>query len=149
MPKPRRSNAGGPSPRPEVLALLCHIKDNPEDEPARLVLADWLEEHAEAPAELAWARLTRVQCRLGTDSLPYHEQQELALQVRPWLGLLAEQVIGWHGSRGLLWLDCLGDTFFNGALEPPGAPEGWAWVGGLRLRQTVSPSLLAEAAKLP
>src|SRR5262249_29736890 len=35
---------------PEQLALLRRISDEPDDDTARLVYADWLEEHGEAPA---------------------------------------------------------------------------------------------------
>jgi uncharacterized protein (TIGR02996 family) len=32
------------APRPELVALLDAIKDNPDDDTPRLVLADWLDE---------------------------------------------------------------------------------------------------------
>jgi uncharacterized protein (TIGR02996 family) len=48
------------APRPEVLAFLRDIKDHPDDDTPRLVLADWLEEHGDPRGEFV-----RVQCQLA------------------------------------------------------------------------------------
>jgi uncharacterized protein (TIGR02996 family) len=52
------------SARPEVLAFLCDIKENPEDETPRLILADWLEEYGDEH-DAARAELIRVQCEMA------------------------------------------------------------------------------------
>ena len=49
--------------RTQVLAFLDEIRENPDDDTPRLVLADWLEEHGDE-ADLRRAELIRVGCRL-------------------------------------------------------------------------------------
>jgi uncharacterized protein (TIGR02996 family) len=46
---------------PELLALLTACKESPDDDPQRLVLADWLEEHGEGDR----ADCVRLSCRLA------------------------------------------------------------------------------------
>jgi uncharacterized protein (TIGR02996 family) len=41
---PPNRNASPPPPRPELIALLDAVKDHPDDDTPRLVLADWLDE---------------------------------------------------------------------------------------------------------
>jgi uncharacterized protein (TIGR02996 family) len=84
-------------PRPEVLAFLDAIKDEPEDDTPRLVLADWLEEHGdEADAARGrflrlgceWRKLSQYDPRLATI---IDEMKRLrAPHERAWLGPLAD-----------------------------------------------------------
>jgi uncharacterized protein (TIGR02996 family) len=50
-----------PTPRPEVVAFLDSIKDDPDDDAPRLVLADWLDEHGDEH-DAARARYLRLTC---------------------------------------------------------------------------------------
>jgi uncharacterized protein (TIGR02996 family) len=46
----------GTPPRPEVLAFLEDIKEHPDDDTPRLVLADWLEDHGDPDRANKWRR---------------------------------------------------------------------------------------------
>src|SRR5262245_40072092 len=108
---PRRPPSPLPSPRPQVVALLKEIKDNPADDLPRLVLADWLDDHGEPDR----ARLIRVQCELSPlaeqpmsqlnpryHALQREEKTLLARHANAWLGPLRRRV-DWHLiHKGLL-----------------------------------------------
>jgi uncharacterized protein (TIGR02996 family) len=47
-------------PRPEVLAFLRDAKENPRDDPPRLILADWLDENGDE-IDRARAEFIRIQ----------------------------------------------------------------------------------------
>src|SRR4051794_13498130 len=98
---PRRSSSVSiPSGRgrPEVLAILQDVKDHPDDDTPRLVLADWLEEHgaSEGDADRDRAEFIRVQLRLArtAETDPVHRE----------LRLRADQLSSRHGEawRGKL-----------------------------------------------
>jgi uncharacterized protein (TIGR02996 family) len=146
-----------PENRPQVLSLLAEIKDNPDDDAPRLILADWLRDHDDPRGDFL-----AVQCRLA--SLPEEDPQRpaLARQERrllkrhraDWLGTLAAPGRHWEFRRGLAWwispLEALGEALQQGL---PGA-EGWAWVEGLRVegggwRGVEVPERLAQTAFLP
>ena len=55
-------------PRPEVLAFLQDIKQNPDDNTPRLIFADWLEENGDPRREFV-----RVQCELAECALPIRD----------------------------------------------------------------------------
>jgi uncharacterized protein (TIGR02996 family) len=89
--------------RPEVLAFLQAIKDEPEDDTPRLVLADWLEERGDPRSELL--RIQVEMARLPLDAphlrvLAPRQQQLLRQHADTWLGPLAPLVSGWKPERG-------------------------------------------------
>jgi uncharacterized protein (TIGR02996 family) len=52
---PCPAERSGPLTRPELLALLAAVKDDPDDDTPRLVVADWLEEYGDkADRALRW-----------------------------------------------------------------------------------------------
>src|SRR5947209_5109828 len=64
MPRPRPKAAAPDPKRPEALSgILAAIREDPEDDTPRLVLADWLEEHGATPEERARGELIRLQFR--------------------------------------------------------------------------------------
>jgi uncharacterized protein (TIGR02996 family) len=127
-------------------AFLQDIKEHPEDDTPRLVLADWLEEHG-GPTEAARARLIRAQCalaRLDEDDparAPLQEQvrQLIDAHGQQWLGPLVARVLEatWH--RGLCRIELGADNFLD--REPGAAPfwadlaqtDAYAWLDGLSL----------------
>src|SRR5262249_59317374 len=50
---------------PELHSLLAGVRAAPLDDAPRLVLADWLEEHATGEADRARAELIRAQCHVS------------------------------------------------------------------------------------
>src|SRR5262245_58810399 len=65
------------TPRPELLELLAHAKENPDADTPRLILADWLEERGGA-SDRSRAELVRLQCRRARLSFddPLHDELE-------------------------------------------------------------------------
>src|SRR3954465_6720696 len=106
---PRRSSSVSPSwcrGRPEVLAILQDVKDHPEDDTPRLVLADWLDEHGASDhgADHDRAAFIRVQLRLArtAESDPLHRELRLRSEqlssrhTGTWRGKLAALDEGWR-----------------------------------------------------
>src|SRR5437660_9704214 len=69
-----RRPAGNP-PRPQVLAFLDAIKERPEDDVPRLILADWLEEHGDPRGEFVRLQVQRAR-------LPEYSREWSALRRR-------------------------------------------------------------------
>src|SRR4051812_24344052 len=59
------SGTAADSLHPVLLALLGGVRAAPWDDAPRLVLADWIEEHATSAADRARAELIRAQCRVS------------------------------------------------------------------------------------
>jgi uncharacterized protein (TIGR02996 family) len=150
---PRRSNSPAVAARPEVLAFLHHIKEQPHDDTPRLILSDWLEEHG-GPADQARAEFIRLQCQLA--HLPPDDPQVKGLLSRvgalyrehrdAWLPfhLLKGRERAWS-HRGLLSIAVRGQSFASRRGLAPAGTEAYAWVDGLRFL-SVTPRALATLA---
>jgi len=90
-------------------AFLQTILEAPDDDTARLIFADWLEERGESER----AELIRVQCELARlpEDNPRHphyaewkarEQALLRAHEREWAAPLAALVSGWEFRRGFV-----------------------------------------------
>lgn len=92
--------------------LLSDIRTHPEDLSLRLILADWLQEHAdllpgsEAESSLAWARLIRLQCaRVRSRAHPTAEERDLLTEHMPhWLENLSTEAITLEWREGFVHL---------------------------------------------
>lgn len=76
-------------------ALYRHICEHPDDDTARLVFADWLQEHSEVHR----AEFIRVQCRLA--SLPPTAPEVIDLRIRERI-LAAGRLAGWREELPIL-----------------------------------------------
>src|SRR3954470_13698640 len=95
------------SPRPEVLAFLQAIKEQPADDLPRLVLADWLEEHDDPRGELLRLQVLLARVIPGSAAGEARRLREKELRRRhegAWLGPLAGMADGWTCHRGLVQL---------------------------------------------
>ncbi len=98
--------------RPEVRAFLAAIKEEPDDLTARLILADWLEEHDD-PRGI----FLRHQCHSTGKQGGRYDHEMDAIRRRHeavWLGGLAGHLDGWQFDRGLLRV-----TLAAAKLPPP------------------------------
>lgn len=90
----------------DLEALTAAIRDNPDDDTPRLVLADWFDENSQ-PAR---GEFVRVQCELArldpaSDRYPelhVRQLQLLAEHERDWLGEWADRLVRWEFRRGML-----------------------------------------------
>jgi uncharacterized protein (TIGR02996 family) len=140
MAKSASPYLGGPSRR-EVLALLAAVKEAPEEDAPRLVLADWLEEQGDPRGELL-----RVQCELGRwgeerEAWGNPRRQEM---IDRQAELLSQHGAEWRGAfevpganvkleRGLLRLRLSARTFLTRQRQKLAGTEMWGWVESLEL----------------
>jgi uncharacterized protein (TIGR02996 family) len=142
-------------PRPEVLAFLQDIKQNPDDDTPRLILADWLEEHDDPRGEFL-----RVQCELARHltksnrqaALKARERELLTAFEREWLAPLQEGYSAAQSEatfhRGLVQLRLRADDFLGQPWAGPGAwdaTEGPGWVERVGLWNLTQECLAALA----
>jgi uncharacterized protein (TIGR02996 family) len=140
--------------RPELLALLADVKENPDDLTPWLVLTDWLEEHGDE-ADRARAEY----CRLCFDKLGKKtyasdwEKGERRRELfrawkREWMGGLAELPVQRCSlKRGLLHLWVDSSTLFR-AIDQGLPAEVGAWVERLEVH-LLTPSLIKQLALSP
>jgi uncharacterized protein (TIGR02996 family) len=142
--------------RPEVIAFLQAIKDEPDDDTPRLVLADWLEERGDPRSELL--RVQVELARLPADAPQFRmlvprEQRLLREHADTWLGPLARLVSGWKPERGLWRVFLTPASFLRPELGTDEAREPLAWVDSVRLFQwhagSSEASVLAALAASP
>jgi uncharacterized protein (TIGR02996 family) len=140
-------------PRPEVLLFLREIKEHPEDDTPRLILADWLQDRGEARGEFVHLQVVRARLDRGDPQALALERREKALLGRhlfAWLDCLVDHVVAWQFARGLVRLEARAEKFLSDAVEALAGTELCAWVDVLRLRdlQARHLSRLAESAHL-
>jgi uncharacterized protein (TIGR02996 family) len=136
-------------------AFLADVRENPEDDTPRLILADWLDEYG-GPADQARADLIRTQIEKARlpPGHPHHfvlAQRERELVQRwgsAWVGPLLDRVRSLRHERGmvLLTLSC-GMLQARGLLELR-TTEVWSWVLGARL-ENVTPREAHSLARCP
>src|SRR5205809_873779 len=92
-------------PRPELLALLDAIKDHPDDDTPRLVLADWLDEQDDPldAERAAFIRTDIAEHRAGrlVSLLTEADRPARELALRRWFGPVADLATGSRFERGL------------------------------------------------
>lgn len=143
-------DASTTSPRPELLALLDAVKDHPDDDTPRLVLADWLDEQ-DNPLDAERAKFIREDIerdRTGAFSgvlFTNAERTEEAELFRRWLGSIADWATGaFH--RGLPTISLTGPKFLKPAFRPLLTSEAFAFVQYVRLEEAGGPRMEAMAA---
>lgn len=133
--------------RPEVLSFLDAIKNEPEDDTLRLILADWLADEGDEER----GQFIRTQCRRARVEENSAEWLELKQREEPWLERHQRQWVGplaalegrvtWH--RGLIQLECQALRLLELAEEAQEWTEAWAWVERLWLRGIRTPDFQA------
>lgn len=140
------------APRPEVRAFLDDVREHPEDDTPRLVLADWLQDQ-DGEADRARGEFLRLQCLLSQPGVAQRgwaarHRQLLAEYAADWVGPLAHLVDGWRFDRGMLHLAVQGYRCYARELHQVVRTETFAWVEGLTLRQ-VTGGFINVAEQLP
>lgn len=137
--------------RPEALAFLEDIKENPDDDTPRLIFADWLEERDDPRGSLI-----RVQCELASTSyfderrkeLKKHETEVMGQVARMWPDPLSSLIDQYEYQRGLLWVGCSAGKLVAAPVDEVIHDEAWAWVEGLVLWK-IQPAHLGPLANSP
>jgi uncharacterized protein (TIGR02996 family) len=145
---PRRKTA---ALRPEVLAFLADIKDHPDDDAPRLILADWLEEHGDSRGAFVRAQVRRA--RLAADDpaaqeMERSEKELLTAHRQEWLGVLAEKGIVAEFHRGMVRLAGPPRKLLTKRLASLHPLEAAAWVDDLHVTD-VRPEAAARLVESP
>jgi uncharacterized protein (TIGR02996 family) len=136
-------------PRPELLALLDAVKDHPDDDTPRLVLADWLDEQDD-PLDAERAAFIRehiAAARTGPPVFVLSDDERTARdeRARRWLGPVAG--LGTTNfDRGLPVLYADGPRLLRPDVPALLATEAFAFVQRVHLDQTGSPRMEALVA---
>jgi uncharacterized protein (TIGR02996 family) len=125
------------APRPQVLAFLEAIKESPDDDTPRLILADWLRENGDE----ARGDFIALQCRLARlheddperAATETRESDLLGQHANEWLGPLCPLVRNWKFHRGLLTITAQIAKLLKATKQAAAWSENWAWVESLRL----------------
>ncbi len=133
------------SSRPQVLSFLDAIKETPDDDTPRLILADWLMEQGDEVR----GEFIQLQCRLAQMSqadpqwAATNAQVEEILQKREreWLRRLRPLLRQWQFQRGLLNVTVTPGSLLKATDRAAGWTETWAWVERVRF-QNVNTSRL-------
>lgn len=123
----------------QLLVFLREIKDRPDDDLPRLVLADWLQDQGDPRGEFVHLQVMRARLREDdpqAQTLYGRERTLLRKHALTWLGPLADVGSGWTFERGFIQLEL--------RAEPRRAPmtnlpdlsrcEAAAWVEGVTTR---------------
>jgi uncharacterized protein (TIGR02996 family) len=124
--------------RPEVIAFLQAIKEQPEDDTPRLILADWLEERGDPRSELLRLQVTLAHLVPGLRA--WHDRREREeglrkLHENEWLGPLATLADTYTLHRGLVQVTMWVNDFLGDRVADLAETETFAWVDGARLIQ--------------
>src|SRR4051812_40567399 len=138
--------------RPELRVFLEDIREHPDEEGVRLILADWLEDTGDE-GDAARAELIRLQVALGRPNrherrLRRREAALLAEWAGDWLGPLATLSSGWHFERGLLRLSLRASACFDAELDRVSRTEAYAWAEALTLLDA-TPGAMGQLVNLP
>jgi uncharacterized protein (TIGR02996 family) len=129
------------APRAELLRLLAECKQHPEDDAARLVLADWLEEHGDEDdrERSAFVRFQVSACpeKLGTGFTlwPGHRWDR---SVRRWAPFHSSRRPA-RSYRGLVHVSLDPKLAAGPRAEATARVEPWAWVEGVSINGTRTP----------
>jgi uncharacterized protein (TIGR02996 family) len=119
----------------QLLVFLREIKDQPDDDTPRLILADWLQDQGEARGELIHLQVVRA--RIAEDDPRYNElyrreRQILARHAFHWLGPFIDVVGDWEFRRGLVFLEARAESLL-GDSSADIDDEALLWVEELRI----------------
>jgi len=133
--------------------FLSALRDDPDDEPSRLIAADWLEDHAD-PAR---AELLRVQVELDRwvpeleprEALQKRRRELLTAHAPRWLGPLHSAARRWDYAAGLFRVSLRSSVLLGRRLKA--APDLFeqAWVGKLHLAIDAPRQAVPRLARTP
>ncbi|MBN9121559.1 MAG: TIGR02996 domain-containing protein [Planctomycetes bacterium] len=136
-------------PRPELLALLDAVKDHPDDDTPRLVLADWLDEYGDR-FDAGRARLIRRHIAEARgqhpSATPDQVRRDEAEVMRRWLAPLGNLVSGRTFVRGLPHVTVSGPRFLKPDVPALLVSEAFAFVQFVNLEDAGGPRMEAMAA---
>jgi uncharacterized protein (TIGR02996 family) len=137
--------------RPELIALLDAVKDHPDEDTPRLVLADWLDEQDD-PLDAERAKFIRDDIATTGSRGPRPtlttDEQRVAREelMRRWLGPVWGLARNWRFERGLPVLFVSGPRLLKADVPALLAAESFAFVQFIHLDDAGGPRMEAMAA---
>lgn len=123
-------------PREQLAIFLQDVKDNPDDDTPRLVLADWLQDQGDPRGELISLSLQRhhlPEDDPGHDELRLQQRWLLRRHAFDWLGDLIDVVSSWTFERGFLHVEARAERFLTPQVKSLLETDLFLWVEALRL----------------
>lgn len=139
--------------REQLAVFLRDVKDNPDDDTPRLVLADWLQDQGDARGEFVAVSVRRH--RLAEDDPCYHalwrrERRLLSEHAFEWLGPLVDVSGNWRFQRGFIHLEGRADRLLTPEVEALAEAGAFGWVESLRLTEVSLPGMrMLRRSELP
>ena len=135
----------------QLLVFLREIKEHPDDDTPRLILADWLQDQGDPRGE--FVHLQVVRARLAETDPRYKQIHRRELQILDrhfpqWLGPLIDPVRRWECWRGLIRLEARAERLLDHGLTGLVDDEIFLWVEELRL-EDARPHHLTQLAESP
>jgi uncharacterized protein (TIGR02996 family) len=135
----------------ELRVFLREIKDRPEEDTSRLVLADWLQDQGDPRGEFIYLQVTRARLPEDDprqDELYRRERQILRQHGLEWLGPLADFASAWNFDRGFIHLNVRADQLTD-IPDLRGRPE-ICWLESMKVQYRYShrPMILVETGLL-
>jgi uncharacterized protein (TIGR02996 family) len=132
--------------------FLQDIRDCPDDEGVRLILADWLEDHGDE-SDQARSELIRLQCALSragklAPRVRRRAEKLIATWADDWLGPLFSLAQGWSFERGRLHLTLRAITCFDPRVEEVSRTEAYAWTESLTVVEA-TPGTIGQLVQHP
>ena len=134
-------------PDEQLSVFLREIKDRPDDDVPRLILADWLQDHGDPRGEFVHLQVRRARLSpddAGAMEMHCRERQLLRRHAFDWLGPLVDFASAWEFSRGFMQLV----VRWDGSERRPARElaclagcEAIRWVESVRLRSHGVPNL--------
>ena len=132
-------------PRPELVALLDAVKDDPDEDTPRLVLADWLDEQGSPldaeRAELIRAHIAALAALERGEAPDWYMAEEQAGRFRRWLGPAAALAYNHGFDRGLPYLMVSAPRLLERDARMLLTTEAFAFVQFLLLDRATGPRL--------
>jgi uncharacterized protein (TIGR02996 family) len=130
---------------PEARSFFNGIKENPDDDTPRLIIADWLEERGNTAdaARGEYLRLSVLRHRLSPDDPTYdllkRREAELFTEYRwMWLGPLVDAAKWWTFERGMIQITIQAEKLTSPEVRAWTQTPAALWVDALALSELVS-----------
>jgi uncharacterized protein (TIGR02996 family) len=148
----RSSTVEGAPIDPEARSFFRAIKENPDDDSPRLILADWLQERGDAAmsARGEFLRLKVLRHRLSPKDPSYdllkRREGELFTEHRwTWLGPLVDAAKAWTFERGMIQITARAGNFLTPEMRAWTQTPAALWVDALTLIELAQRHILELA----
>lgn len=128
-------------PHEQLSIFLRDVKDDPDDDLARHVLADWLQDQGDPRGELIALDLQRHQAGEDEEEIWHRERQLLRVHAFEWIGPWIDLAKSWSFQRGFLHIEARADRLLTAEVEKLLEEGVFDWVERVWLREVDTRSI--------